>query len=237
MSSSFAAVLFDLDGVLIDTETIIGALWAEIFAERDLHLSAAEITRLTSGQRFEGVLRQLDEERGWKAPEDFLPMLGERFNGAFSHVPVIDGAADTLRALKAAGIPFAVASNSEKNRLHLKLDGAGLTALVGPHAYDPSVVGGVGKPDPALYEYAATQLGVPVTRCLVVEDSAPGARAGVASGATVWGLLAGGHLSHDGRDALAEVGVTRFLDSHAELREALGIDVPLMMGHPSSPIS
>ena len=61
----FAAVLFDLDGVLIDTETIIGALWAEIFAGQGIDLTAAEITRLTSGQRFVGVLLQLDEERGW----------------------------------------------------------------------------------------------------------------------------------------------------------------------------
>lgn len=221
--TAFAAVLFDLDGVLIDTETIIGALWAEIFAERDLHLSTAEITRLTSGQRFEGVLRQLDEERGWKAPEDFLPMLGERFNGAFAHVPVIDGAADTLRALRAAGMPYAVASNSEKNRLRMKLDGAGLSELVGAHAYEPSVVGMRGKPDPALYEYAAAQIGVPVQDCVVIEDSAPGARAGVSAGATVWGLLAGGHLTHDGQAALEAVGVTRFLTSHSELQDALGV--------------
>lgn len=226
MAVTFAAVLFDLDGVLIDTETIIGALWADIFAERDLHLSAAEITRLTSGQRFEGVLRQLDEERGWKAPEDFLPTLEGRFNGAFAHVPVIDGAADTLRALKAAGMPYAVASNSEKNRLRMKLGGAGLADLVGPHAYDPSLVGMRGKPDPALYVYAAAQLGVAVRDCVVIEDSAPGARAGVATGATVWGLLAGGHLTHDGREVLESVGVTRFLNSHAELRDALGVEIP-----------
>lgn len=219
----FAAVLFDLDGVLVDTETIIGALWAEIFAGQGLLLSAAEITRLTSGQRFEGVLRALEEGRGWKAPEDFLPMLGERFNGAFSHVPLIEGAAETLSALRTAGIPFAVASNSERNRLKMKLDGAGLSALVGPHAYDPSFVGGLGKPHPELYRYAATQLGADVTRCVVIEDSAPGASAGVAAGATVWGLLAGGHLTHDGREALEEVGVTRFLHSHTELREALGL--------------
>ncbi|GHF31437.1 HAD superfamily hydrolase (TIGR01509 family) [Deinococcus metalli] len=225
-ATPFAAVLFDLDGVLIDTETIIGALWAEIFAGHDLQFSAAEITRLTSGQRFEGVLRQLDEERGWKAPEDFLPMINERFNGAFAHVPLIAGADETLRALRAAGIPFAIASNSERNRLHLKLAGAGLAELVGEHAYDPSVVGGVGKPAPALYEYAAAQLGVPVQDCVVIEDSAPGARAGVAAGATVWGLLAGGHLVHDGRAALEGVGVTHFLSSHAQLREALGVGVP-----------
>ncbi|MFC4425900.1 HAD family hydrolase [Deinococcus navajonensis] len=219
----FAAVLFDLDGVLVDTETIIGELWAEIFAEQKLHLSAAEITRLTSGQRFEGVLRALETGRGWKAPEDFLPMLDRRFNGAFGHVPQIEGAAKTLQALKAAGIPFAVASNSEKGRLHMKLVGAGLAELVEPHAYDPSCVGGRGKPAPDLYEFAARQLGTLPARCLVIEDSVPGARAGVAAGATVWGLLAGGHALPGDEAALLELGAARVLPSHEGLLAALNL--------------
>ncbi|MFC4637288.1 HAD family hydrolase [Deinococcus hohokamensis] len=223
----FDAVLFDLDGVLVDTETIIGELWGEIFAEHDLHLSAAEITRLTSGQRFEGVLHALETGRGWKAPEDFLPMLDRRFNGAFGHVPPIEGAAETLRALRSAGMPFAVASNSEKGRLHMKLAGAGLAELVQAQAYDPSFVGGRGKPAPDLYEFAARQLGAEPGRCLVIEDSVPGARAGVAAGATVWGLLAGGHALPGDEAALLDLGAARVLHSHRQLAEALNLPVDL----------
>ncbi|GGK16155.1 beta-phosphoglucomutase [Deinococcus malanensis] len=223
MPDQFSAVLFDLDGVLVDTETIIGELWAAIFSERGLDLTPAEITRLTSGQRFEGVMQALEQQRGWKAPEDFLPMLDQRFNGAFSHVPAIAGAADTLRALRAAGIPFAVASNSEKGRLHMKLRGGGLAELVEPHAYDPSLVNGRGKPAPDLYVYAAAQLGAAPQRCLVVEDSVPGAQAGVAAGATVWALLAGSHILPDDEAQLLDLGAARVLRSHAELRAALGL--------------
>ncbi|WP_367272259.1 HAD family hydrolase [Deinococcus sp.] len=178
----FAAVLFDLDGVLIDTESRITELWGDIFAQHDLHLTPAEITRLTSGQRFGGVLAQLEAERGWKAPEDFLPMLDERFNGAFGHVPLIAGARETLLALGRAAVPFAVASNSQHNRLFLKLRGAGLLDLLEGRAFDPSLVGKRGKPAPDLYLYAAAQLGIPAPQCLVVEDSVPGVAAGVAAG-------------------------------------------------------
>lgn len=222
-TSDFEAVLFDLDGVLIDTETTISALWAEIFAGHDLHFSREEITRLTAGQRFTGVIGLLEEQRGWKAPEDFLPMLDERFNQAFAHVPLIEGARETLSALQGAGLPFAVASNSQRNRLFLKLEGAELLPYFQGRAFDPSLVGGIGKPAPDLYRYAAGQLGVPIERCLVVEDSAPGASAGVAAGATTWGLLAGGHIHEGDEGRLLDIGVGRILHSHAELREALGL--------------
>ncbi|WP_221088612.1 HAD family hydrolase [Deinococcus aquaedulcis] len=226
MPTPFAAVLFDLDGVLVDTEALITELWAEIFRGQGLNLSSAEITRLTAGQRFEGVVRALEEGRGWRAPEDFLPLLNTRFNAAFDHVPPVPGAADTLRALDAASVPFAVASNSERHRLGLKLRGAGLDTLLAGRAFDPACVGGVGKPDPALYRYAAAALGAEPRRCLVVEDSAPGAQAGLAAGMTVWALLAGSHILPDDEARLRELGVARVLHSHAELQAALGLLVP-----------
>ncbi|WP_135227758.1 HAD family hydrolase [Deinococcus fonticola] len=220
---TFAAVLFDLDGVLIDTESSITALWAEIFAGYDLHFTRQEITRLTAGQRFSGVLQQLEEQRGWKAPEDFLPMLDERFNRAFEEVPVIEGAAETLAALKRTGLPFAVASNSQHNRLFMKLEGAGLLPAFQGRAYDPSLTNKIGKPAPDLYLYAARQLNVSIHDCLVIEDSAPGATAGVAAGATTWGFLAGSHIHTGDEKRLRDIGVSHIVHSHAQLREALGL--------------
>ncbi|PTA69594.1 HAD family hydrolase [Deinococcus arcticus] len=226
MPADFDAVLFDLDGVLVDTEALITELWAEIFQGQGLNLSPADITRLTAGQRFEGVVRALEEGRGWKAPEEFLPLLNTRFNAAFDHVPPLPGAAQTLGALAAADVPFAVASNSERWRLGLKLRGAGLDALLAGRAFDPGHVGGVGKPDPALYRYAAAQLGVAPARCVVIEDSAPGAQAGLAAGMTVWALLAGSHILPDDEARLRDLGVSRVLHSHAELQAALGLLAP-----------
>ena len=106
-------------------------------------------------------------------------------------------------ALRDAGLPFAVASNSQHNRLFMKLEGAGLLPYFQGRAFDPSLTNRVGKPAPDLYLYAAAQLGVKAQRCLVIEYSVPGARAGVAAGATVWGQQLGHALPDDEAQLLA----------------------------------
>ncbi|GAA5532026.1 HAD-IA family hydrolase [Deinococcus aluminii] len=221
----FDAVLFDLDGVLVDSELLGNTVWVELLAEHGLTLDRAAFMARAVGGTHRALFDWLRAEHGWEQPGGFLPELDARLARAFTATPAIEGAADTLRALRAAGLPFAVASNSLRERLHLKLAAAGLSELVGQHAYHPADVGGRGKPLPDLYLHAAAALGVSPARCLVVEDSVTGLTAGVAAGATVWGLLAGGHVHPDGAQALLEAGAARVLGTHAELREALGVGV------------
>lgn len=224
-TADFGAVLFDLDGVLVDSEALASAVWVELLAEHGLTLDRAVFMARAVGSTHAALFDWLQEEHGWRQPAGFLPALDARLAAAFHATPAIEGAVRTLRALSAAGLPFAVASNSLRSRLHLKLEAAGLAALVGEHAYDPAHVGGRGKPLPDLYAHAAAQLGVSPGRCLVIEDSTVGVTAGVAAGATVWGLLAGGHVHPDGAAALREAGATRVLRDHAELQAALGLTV------------
>ncbi|GAA5512007.1 6-phosphogluconate phosphatase [Deinococcus carri] len=222
----FGAVLFDLDGVLVDSELLGNTIWVELLAEHGLTLDRTAFMARAVGGTHRALFDWLRAEHGWEQPEGFLPELDARLAQAFTATPAIEGAAETLRALTAAGIPFAVASNSLHARLLLKLASAGLAELVGHHAYHPADVGGRGKPLPDLYLHAAAALNVSPTRALVVEDSVTGVTAGVAAGATVWGLLAGGHVHPNGAQALRQVGAARVLHSHAELREALGLSVP-----------
>ncbi|UBV43914.1 HAD family phosphatase [Deinococcus taeanensis] len=227
MTREFDAVLFDLDGVLVDSEALAEAVWMRTLAEHGLPLAVNEFSHLAVGQTFANVLLRLQDLHGWTASDAFLPILEERFNAAFDTLSAIDNARETLEGLKRAGIPFAVASNSERGRLHLKLRTAGLSTLVGEHAYDPSWVGGRGKPLPDLYVFAAQRLGVDIRRCVVVEDSAPGATAGIRAGAAVYGLLAAGHVHPDGEAQLRLVGAARVLWSHRELQGALGLNPPV----------
>ena len=224
-AGAFDAVLFDLDGVLVDSELLGNTVWVELLAEHGLRLDRATFMARAVGGTHRALFDWLHAEHGWTPPEGFLPELNARLAQAFTATPTIEGAADTLRALRAAGIPCAVASNSQRERLHLKLQAAGLSELVGEHAYHPADVGGRGKPLPDLYLHAAAALGVSPRRALVVEDSVTGLTAGLAAGATAWGLLAGGHIHPDGAQALREAGAVRVLASHAELREALGLGV------------
>ncbi|EYB66904.1 HAD family hydrolase [Deinococcus phoenicis] len=225
-AEAFGAVLFDLDGVLVDSEVLGNTVWVELLAEHGLTLDRDIFMARAVGGTHRALFAWLSADHGWEQPTGFLPELDARLAQAFTATPAIEGAADTLRALRAAGLPFAVASNSQRQRLHLKLGAAGLAGLVGERAFDPAHVGGRGKPLPDLYAHAAAALGVAPARALVVEDSATGVKAGAAAGATVWGLLAGGHAHPDGAAALLEAGAARVLGTHAELREALGLGVP-----------
>lgn len=224
-TSEFDAVLFDLDGVLIDTETMAAREWVNLLAEHELHFELKEFMALVAGRTHRDIFAWLQREYGWTRPDTFSGELDHRLMAAFGNTPRIEGALETLLALRAAGIPFAIASNSLRSRLHRKLEAAGLAAVVGQHAYDPAHVGGRGKPLPDLYIFSAEQLGVSVARCVVIEDTAFGAEAGVKAGATVWGLMVGGHLHADSEQHLWDIGVTRMLHSHAALREALGLTV------------
>ncbi|AWN23228.1 beta-phosphoglucomutase [Deinococcus irradiatisoli] len=217
----FDAVLFDMDGVLVDSEVVSGRVWLQTLAEHGLAFEENEFMARAVGSSMSNLYAGFERDHGWVRPEGFEERLTGRLNEAFAVVPEVPGAAQTLRALEAAGVPFAVASNSVRERLHAKLKAAGLTGLVGSHAYHPGDVHGLGKPLPDLYLYAARQLGAKITRCLVVEDSLPGLSAGLSAGATAWAFIGG---SHDVDSAgLQEAGAERVVASHAELRALLGI--------------
>ena len=219
----FAAVLFDLDGVLVDSEVAANRVWVAQLAEHGLDISHQEFMARSVGRSHAVLYQELERDYGWRPPPGFDAQNDAALAAAFQAVMQIEGAGETLEALERAGLPFAVASNSRRDRLDLKLSVAGLAGLVGAHTYDPSQVGGRGKPHPDLYRHAAQQLGADVRRCLVIEDSVTGVQAGAAAGAAVWGLLAGGHVHDALPGELAAAGATRILGSHAELRAALGL--------------
>ncbi|MDL2345720.1 HAD family phosphatase, partial [Deinococcus sp. MIMF12] len=127
----FQAALFDLDGVLVDSEELANRVWVELLAEHRLTLDRALFMRRAVGSTHAALFDWLRAEYGWERSQDFLPELDARLARALQATPAIEGAADTLRALRHSGLPFAVASNSLRARLHLKLEAAGLARLVG----------------------------------------------------------------------------------------------------------
>ena len=214
--------MFDLDGVLVDSELLANRVWVDLLARHGLVISHADFLERSVGLSLRALYLRLESEFGWTRPEGFEALSDAALNASFSSVTQVPGALQTLETLTRAGLPFAVASNSRRDRLDLKLQVAGLSPAV-RLSFDPAQVGGRGKPLPDLYSYAAAQLGVDITRCLVIEDSPTGVQAGVAAGATVWGLLAGEHV-HDGLgEQLLAAGAERLVHSHAELCQALGL--------------
>lgn len=177
------AVLFDCDGVLVDSESLAWAAWGEVLAGYGVELTAADIEAGT-GRRVDEVL-DLFTSRGWVGdPEVFLQQVREATEGRFRAAlrPFPDARAAMLRAAE-AGLMVAVASSSQRWRLDLALTVTGLVQLA-----DVTVAGdevAEGKPRPDLFLAAAARLGVAPSGCVVVEDSPSGVTAGLAAGMRV----------------------------------------------------
>lgn len=200
--NSFAAVIFDCDGVLVNSEVIavkaemaalagIGLDYApDVFTERFLGLPERD---------FEAALDADHRARfGDGLPAGFFEDLHRGKHAAMERgIAAIEGVEAFARSL---AVPMAVASSAGVKSLAMKLRVAGLDALFAPHVYSADLVAR-GKPAPDLFEHAAGRLGADPAACLVIEDSVNGVRAAIAAGAVCWGFTGGGHCppGHDER--------------------------------------
>jgi HAD superfamily hydrolase (TIGR01509 family) len=179
--SRVAAVIFDCDGTLVDSEPLAREAWERMLAEHGYTASDAEMQGLI-GLSYPRVHAHFAERvGGMPDAEAFWPAFsGVLFALIDARLEPFEDAADTLRALRARGIAVAVASSSARERLDHTLRRARLDG-----AFDVSVAGDEvarGKPAPDMFLEAARRLGVEPARCAVVEDSPPGVAAGLAAG-------------------------------------------------------
>ena len=171
------SVLFDLDGVLIDTEAVYTDFWAAV--DHRFPTEAPDFAHVIKGSTLPSILNTYFPREQHPA---IVEMLHEMENGM--QYTLFDGAADLLEALGAAGITTAIVTSSNRPKMDVVFDMLPLlrrctTVLV----TDEDVVNS--KPDPQGYLVAAGRLGVTPHECVVVEDSVAGLRAAVASGAAV----------------------------------------------------
>ena len=183
---TYDAVLFDLDGVLVDTEPWWDAVRAEFAHEHGRPWGPDDQHAVMGGNSREwaAVMRErldlghLSED---EIQEAIVAGVVGRYRTA-SAVPVIPGAAETVRRV-AATHPVAIASSAHRAIIEAAVDALGLHGVLDEIVSSDDVAGG--KPDPGVYLLAAARLGVEASRCLVVEDSVNGVRAGKAAGMTV----------------------------------------------------
>jgi HAD superfamily hydrolase (TIGR01509 family) len=216
------AVIFDCDGVLVDSEVIY------IDAELD-HLAAVGVRfdRATYVRTFMGLspdewrARLSDEllARTGRAPDaGFFVTLDAVVTEAFrARLVAMPGAAQAVAALDMAR---GVASSTPLDRLTWKLRRTGLLDHFAPHVFSADMVPR-GKPAPDLFLHAAAALGVDPLRCVVVEDSANGVRAARAAGMRVIGFTAGGHCLDGHAATLTSSGADVVIDAFADLRAAI----------------
>lgn len=196
-----AAVLFDCDGVIVDSEGIgVAHITAEL-ATLGLGMAKGDVADLFVGKTLPGVARALRAE-GRDIPEDWPRRTYARLAEG---TPLIPGIVAVFEALDAAGIAYAVGSNGEMRKMHTTLpQHPELWNRLKDLLYSGQELG-CPKPDPGLYLHAAKALGVAPAQCVVVDDSPSGCSAGVAGGFRTLGFAAEG-----GGAALAAVGAEVF---------------------------
>jgi HAD superfamily hydrolase (TIGR01509 family) len=211
----YDAVIFDCDGVLVDSEILHIEAEIETLAECGLTYELDAYKGRFLGMHHSAFFPALDADfrarLGAPLPADFPARLYARYDAMEPRMAAVAGAAEAVRGL--SGLR-AVASSSQAPALRRKLEGAGLTSLFDPHVYSADLVAH-GKPRPDIFLYAAEQLGVAPARCLVIEDSVNGVLAGRAAGMTVWGFSGGGHMDATSEGRLIEAGAERIVPTWA----------------------
>jgi HAD superfamily hydrolase (TIGR01509 family) len=185
----FDMVIFDCDGVLVDSEPITNRLIQQSLAAHGLALSLEEVMGSFVGGTMMGVFEKA-RAMGARLPEDWVDQIYEAmFEALGKEVELIPGAAGVLDALDAAGVPYAVGSNGPHRKMRITLARTGLADRLAGRVYSREDVANP-KPAPDVYLKAASDAGIVPARCAVIEDSVSGARAGKAAGMTVFGFAA-----------------------------------------------
>jgi HAD superfamily hydrolase (TIGR01509 family) len=216
--TTFDLVIFDCDGVLVDTETINNEVISQLLKEAGLEMSPDEVARRTTGLAYSEMWEMFEDEVPGSLPADIeeqqLTMESERFRKELLPIP---GAVETVRCLGAAGMPMCVASNGTREKMVVTLEVTGLAGYFGDKFFGVNQVAH-GKPAPDIYLLAAQKMEVSPSRCVVIEDSYPGAQAGLAAGMTVLGYCPNKDIW-----GLEGLGIQTFSDMNV-LPELLGLD-------------
>jgi HAD superfamily hydrolase (TIGR01509 family) len=219
----FDAIIFDFDGVLLESEfegnRELAELLTDLGHEHSLEETLAHYVGL-SGRQF---VAAIEARIGAPLPPEFYTRRREQGIRALREgVSAVLGAVDFVRSL-ASDLPKAIASSSSTLWIRTHLDHLGLSDMFEPHIYSGHEHVERGKPAPDIYLFAAQQLEVNIDRCVILEDSEVGATGAMASGARVIGLAAGAHCRDGHDDMLRGLGIERIAYSFEDVRRFLGL--------------
>jgi len=175
-------VLFDCDGVLVDSERISNGVWASLLTEIGLPTTTEESLATYMGNSMARCLAIVAERMGHAPPDDLLPRFHAASRAALARdVRPVPGIVALLDALDAAGIPYGVASNGEQAKMDVTLGATGLAARFAGRRFSSADIGQP-KPAPDVFLHAAHTMRLVPARTVVVEDSALGVQAATAAG-------------------------------------------------------
>ncbi|TPG15621.1 HAD family hydrolase [Sphingomonas oligophenolica] len=203
----FEAILFDFDGVLIESEYLGNKQLAEWLTTQGHPITPEQSMANFMGYSGLDFLARIETFIERPIPDGFhAARAAEDERVMADGIDAVAGAVAFVRLLYAA-LPKAVVSSSSTRWIRRHLDHIGLADAFGDHVYSGREHVERGKPAPDLYRFAAAQLGIAIDRCAIIEDSPVGAIGAVASGGYVIGLTAGTHCGAGHADRLRAIGV------------------------------
>ena len=209
------AIIFDFDGVIVDSEWIANEVLAQVLTENGMPTSVEESFEHYMGRAW--VDNAAAIEARWGKPEVDLRARIKAIGRARmdAELRLIPGVQEFVGSLGAT--PRAIASSSQLEWITSRLAQFDFAGAFGENVFSAAVHVTRGKPHPDIYLHAADALGATPARVVVVEDSPTGVKAGVAAGMTVIGLCAGSHIRPGHHDQLIAAGASRVADSYQEL--------------------
>ena len=219
IASRFELVIFDCDGVLVDSEPIINQAHAHVLTAWGYPITEQNLVERFCGMSDREMLEIIEREWGRVLPTSYAEHVGLMIEAGFrqSLVP-IEGIAEALDSLT---LPICVASSSSLEQIRKKLEITGLLGRFGEHLFSATMVAR-GKPAPDLFLYAAQQLAKAPDRCLVIEDSPAGIEAARGAGMIAIGFCGGSHCGPEHGARLRGHGAALVVDDMHELVTAIG---------------
>ncbi|ABF39999.1 HAD-superfamily hydrolase subfamily IA, variant 3 [Candidatus Koribacter versatilis Ellin345] len=212
------AVIFDCDGVLIDSEVVACRIAAEELTKIGYTISTEDVIRRFIGRTAREMEAEIENEWRQPIPDSFRKAVRERRAEAYAtSLTAVSGVVEAVNSLT---MPICVASSSSPETLRVGLSAIGLYERFAPNVVSAKMVAR-GKPEPDVFILAAGWMKASPLNCLVVEDSVPGVRAALRAGMRVLGFFGGSHCSPGHAEALLNAGAFHAFDDMRELPELI----------------
>jgi HAD superfamily hydrolase (TIGR01509 family) len=214
LNSNVALVIFDCDGVLVDSEVISCRAHAETLTRHGYPITSEQVLTRFLGVSDREARQVIETELGRKLPDDFEAQMKQaalqRYADDLQSIPYVG------EAVAAISLPKCVASSGTPEKIRHGLTCAGIYDLLAPNIFSATQVKR-GKPAPDLFLYAAEQMRAAPKRCVVIEDSIPGVTGALAAGMTVLGFHGGSHCRPGYAETLRAAGATMTFDDMRQL--------------------
>ena len=218
LSEFVPTLIFDCDGVLIDSEIVVCRLVSEELTSLGYPVTVTEVISRYAGRPEPAMIADIEQDWGRSVPAEYFPRIKSRVAEAYaSELRPVAGIAETLARIRA---PVCVASSSAPQKLRLGLEATRLHSWFGENIVSASYVA-QGKPAPDVFIYAAGWMRTQIEHCVVIEDSIPGVEAARKAGIRTFGFVGGSHCPPEHEERLLAAGAELVLRNISDLEQCL----------------